>query len=205
MKRSRRTTSKRLAAQTAVLVVTAFLLLIVLVLLLDRPPAPVFEPDMTAPVHIITMVPEPTTEPEPARYPVPLDDNLQDWIITQCGDDIDPALVLAVIAVETAGTWNPEAVGDNGNSIGLMQIYKRYHEARIEKLGVFDLTDPYQNTAVGIDILKELSAGGKDEAWLLMAYNGGAAYADGRWEMADISRYAKKVMMLEEIYHDSLA
>lgn len=218
MKNSGRCTSKyrhvvpvrrrrRLAGGLFGLVVLMIALAVIaLVLIFDRLPVPDVEPtpEHTVPMHIITMEPEETPEPGPVRYPVPLEDELQDWIILQCGEDIDPALVLAVIAVETAGTWNPEAVGDNGNSIGLMQIFEGYHGDRMRKLGVFDLKDPYQNTAVGIDVLRELSAGGRDEAWVLMAYNGGTAYADGRLEMGDISAYARKVLLLKGIYDESI-
>ena len=160
-------------------------------------------------VHVITMEPKETPVPQPApddgsvRYPVPLDDELQQWIITKSEEKgVDPALVLAIIAVETRGTWNPNAVGDNGQSLGLMQIYQTYHTQRCIDLGVFNLFDPYQNIAVGVDILAELSDGGKPAEWVLMAYNGGAVYADKRMENGDISRYARCVMALQNIYSE---
>ena len=102
-----------------------FVLLVVLVLLLDRPPVPEPEPERTVPMHVITMAPEETPEPGPVRYPVPLDDDLQAWIVCQCDGQIDPALVMAVIAVETAGTFDANAVGDGGHSIGLAAVCVR--------------------------------------------------------------------------------
>ena len=166
---------------------------------------------MTPTVHIITMPPEDTEEPEIeqyevwVKYPVPLDDDLQRWIGSLCkGTDIPTPVVMAVIAVETGGTFDPEMVGDNGDSIGLMQINKQWHEEDMARLGVFDLTDPYQNVAVGIDILDRLSVGSdRSIEWVLMAYNGGASYADAMYENSEISRYAQKVISLSECYLES--
>ena len=80
-------------------------------------------------------------------YPVPLDADLQAFIINECSAyDIDPALVMAVIDRESE--FRADAVGDNCNSFGLMQIQKRWHEDRMERLGCDDLMNPYQNVTV---------------------------------------------------------
>ena len=61
-------------------------------------------------------------------YDVPLDRDLQDHIIDTCEEyGIDPAIVIAMIRKESQFT--PGAVGDGGNSLGLMQIQPRYHSA----------------------------------------------------------------------------
>ena len=88
-------------------------------------------------------------------YPVPLDHDLQAHIIRTCHNyEIDPALVMAVIQKES--TFDAAAIGDSGDSAGLMQVQERWHRERMERLGVSDLLDPYQNTLVGIDYLAEL-------------------------------------------------
>lgn len=200
---------KRRKRNLAFLIFEVVLIIILLFVLcwvlawINRPPP---EPDKpSTPIHFITAKPRPSPEPTPKKvYPVPLDDDLQQWIIDQCGEDVDPALVLAIIAVETGGTWDSELIGDNGHSVGLMQIYADYHGDRMKRLGVFDLTDPYQNTAVGIDVLKELMQTGNPLSWVLMAYNGGAKYADGMESLGEVSRYAKSVLILKGIYDESI-
>lgn len=82
---------------------------------------------------------------------------------------ISPKLVKAIIKVESGGDAN--AVGDNGNSIGLMQIQPRYHAQRL-KDGE-SLLDPKVNVRVGCEILSEImdKYGTLDEA--LTVYNAG--------------------------------
>lgn len=129
-------------------------------------------------------------------YDVPLEKELQEYIITEAAaKDIDPALVMAIIGTES--NYNTHAVGDNGNSLGLMQIQKRFHESRMDKLQAVDLLDPYDNVKVGIDILSELLEEGST-TWALMAYNGGRSYADAMVERGCISEYAETVLKLTE-------
>lgn len=82
---------------------------------------------------------------------------------------ISPKLIKAIIKVESNGDAN--AVGDNGNSLGLMQIQPRYHAQRLEEGE--SLLDPKVNVRVGCEILSELMAkyGTLDEA--LTVYNAG--------------------------------
>lgn len=63
-------------------------------------------------------------------------------------------LVVALIEKESGYTF--DKVGDDGNSIGYMQIYEEWHRDRMERLNVTDLKNPYQNVLVGIDYLSEL-------------------------------------------------
>lgn len=120
------------------------------------------------------IIPEVTIVPEPKEavviYPVPLDQELQDYIVkTSIENGVSPCIVFAVI--ETESDYDPAKMGDNGNSFGLMQIYKSVHLERMERLGVTDLLDPYQNVMVGIDYLSELLRQG-DIRWALSFYNG---------------------------------
>ena len=120
--------------------------------------------------------PEVPKEPERTYYDVPLTEDLQDVIIdTAGGRGVDPALVLAVIEKESG--YNPDASGDNGRSQGLMQIWRSFHEKRMEKLGAVNLYDPKDNVLVGIDILAEKLDKYEDAEKALIAYNAGDAGA----------------------------
>lgn len=60
-----------------------------------------------------------------------------------------------------------------------MQINESAQRDRINDLEVTDLYDPYQNVLVGIDYLVYLfETYGDNVHYVLMAYNGGEAYAD---------------------------
>ena len=65
-------------------------------------------------------------------------------------EGVDPALALSIAHVETGGTFNPNAVGDNGNSFGLFQIHRPSHPDY--KGG----TDPEANARYGIRLFKRL-------------------------------------------------
>lgn len=120
-----------------------------------------------------SVTPEPTAPPvEPwMRYPVPLDDELQKYIEIKCAEyGVDAPIVFAMIGVESG--YNPAAVGDNGHSIGLMQIWQDIHTDRMQRLCAADLRDPYQNVLVGIDLLAELMDYGNGLDWALSFYNG---------------------------------
>lgn len=104
------------------------------------------------------------------RSDVPLDGDTQALLHAACEEaGITYELALAVIRQETEFR---NVIGDNGDSIGYMQIQPRWHEERMERLGVTDLTDPYSNFRVGCDFLAELlSKYTLEEA--LTAYNSG--------------------------------
>ena len=82
---------------------------------------------------------------------------------------ISPKLVKAIIEVESGG--NANAVGDDGNSLGLMQIQPRYHAQRLKEGE--SLLDPKVNVRIGCEILSEImdKYGTLDEA--LTVYNAG--------------------------------
>ena len=123
------------------------------------------------------------------RSDVPLDGETQAFLRSACEEaGITYELALAVIRKETDFR---NVVGDNGDSIGYMQIQPRWHEERMERLGVTDLADPYSNFRVGCDFLAELlEKYTLEEA--LTAYNSGKA---GQ------SEYATSVMGYMEEYN----
>lgn len=128
-------------------------------------------------------------------YDVPLASELQLYIANLCEEyHTDPALVIAMIGVESS--YNADAVGDGGDSVGLMQIQSKWHQERMARLGASDLTNPYENVIVGIDYIAEQLAEGQGVEWALMAYNGGVAYANEMTAAGKVSDYATEVMAI---------
>lgn len=141
----------------------------------DKADAAVVLPDET-PVTVLTQ-----HEDVYATFDVPLDYDLQVFIIQTCEElNIDAAVVMAMIFFESS--YQADAIGDGGNSVGLMQIQERWHKERMERLDVTNLLHPYQNVTVGIDFLAELldEYDGNVEM-ALMAYNAGRDGADEYW------------------------
>lgn len=113
----------------------------------------------------------------------------RDYIEIVAADyNICPELIEAVI--ERESSWRPDAV--NGTCIGLMQINPEYHAERMERLGVEDLLEPYDNILVGTDFLAELFREYGDIYAVLMYYNAGY---DGlrAWRAGEYSDYAVEV------------
>lgn len=91
----------------------------------------------------------------------------RDILLATVGTDVSPALVLAVIGIESAG--RKDAVSSAG-AVGLMQLIP----ATAERFGVTDSTDPAQNIKGGVAylswLLKEFD---NDPLMVLAAYNAG--------------------------------
>lgn len=156
----------------------------------------VIEPIVGA--YIIEEEPEQVTEivevVESVEYfDIPLNEDLQDHIYEQCEiTGVDASVVFAIIQQES--NFIIDAVGDEGRALGLMQIHPRWNMERMGKLNCWDLMDPYQNITVGIDIVADLASDGDPIEWVLMAYNGGEAYADRKVAAGEISDYAASVL-----------
>ena len=103
--------------------------------------------------------------------------------------NICPELVEAMI--ERESTWNPKA--QNGDCMGLMQISGRWHKDRMERLGVTDLLDPYDNILVSVDYLAELFGKSEDAGWVLMTYNGDSR-ANTLYKTGKLSAYAEWIL-----------
>lgn len=142
---------------------------------------------------------KPSVTPKPKAeivYPVPLERELQAYIVSESeAKGIDPCIIFAQIAIES--NYQADAIGDNGNSYGLMQIYKAVHLDRMERLGVDDLLDPYQNVTVGIDIMSELLGWNKGLDYALSYYTGmgGADCAYSRLVQERAEQIDEGVMM----------
>ena len=87
-------------------------------------------------------------------------------------NDVDPLLILAVIAVESR--FNPIAESEQG-AVGLMQIVPRFHMDKIGAgvdAGALSFLPPGANIAIGARILKDSIRRGGGEAAGLQLYNG---------------------------------
>lgn len=143
---------------------------------------------VAAPLVAAEAIPVPT-------YDVPLPEPLQLHIINTCMEyDIDPAIVISMIRYES--NYNPKAVGDGGDSIGLMQIQPKWHSKRMEKLGCTDLRDPFQNVTVGVAILAEKMASYDTAGEALTAYSAGDYGAYNHYFSKGIyaNTYAKNIL-----------
>ena len=120
-------------------------------------------------------------EPEIDIYPVNLDADLQRYIIETCEKyTINPSIIIAMCFYESS--FNADAIGDNGEGMGLMGINPRWCWPEMEKLNCPDMRDPYQNVTVGIDIFaQKLAKYDWNTEMALMAYNAGDAGAHRLW------------------------
>lgn len=120
-------------------------------------------------------------EPEIDIYPVDLDADLQRYIIETCEEyTINPSIVIAMCFYESS--FNADAIGDNGEGMGLMGINPRWCWPEMEKLNCPDMRDPYQNVTVGIDIFaQKLAKYDWNTEIALMSYNAGDAGAHRLW------------------------
>ena len=125
-------------------------------------------------------------------YDIPLDEDLQDYILEVCHDyGVNHLIILGMIEKES--TFGPNVIGDNGEAFGLMQVQPKWHQERMDRLGVTDISDPYQNVLVGVDYFAEMLSYDRGIAWALMAYNGGATYANELTDEGVISSYVTDV------------
>ena len=113
------------------------------------------------------------------RDDIPLDYETQACLRAACDESGVPfELALAVIRKES--TYQ-NITGDSGDSIGYMQVQPKWHQERMRRLGVTDLTQPLANFRVGCDYLAELMDKYPTEE-ALTAYNSGkpgkSDYAD---------------------------
>lgn len=147
--------------------------------------------EQTEPAAVSTQAETPETEPPVTLYPVPLDEALQIHIIEQAeANHIDPAIVFAMAGIESG--YDPNAVGDDGNAFGLLQIWPRYHYERMLRLNCTDLINPYHNATVAVDFLAEqMERYNGNIAKALVSYNQGGY--DGT-----VTEYAMKVLELAQ-------
>ncbi len=131
---------------------------------------------------------------------IPLDLEVIDCVYEECEKyDIPVSVVFAIIEKES--NYKADAVGDYGQSFGLMQVLKKYHIDRMKELNCSDLLNPVQNIKVGVHYLAELIErydGNIEKA--LMSYNAGPsrAYTDYFRKGIYSNDYSKAVLKIAE-------
>ena len=191
-----------------------------------QPPALQAEPVLLVAEHDSTYQPvqmtaEPTQEPEPVEEEdenekieaalleqgylheeIPLDFDLQCHLITVCEEyGVPQSVALGVIQAESSFT----ATASNGSCYGYMQINSINSEWLSEKIGVTDLTDPYQNIRSGVFILSDLYAKtsdvntglGKKADKVAKATNGNFAALDADGNLKDSGKKAADFVAAE--------
>ena len=121
---------------------------------------------------------------------------------TEIGEqyNIAPELIIAIIECESSGRWN--VISEYG-AVGLMQVVPECHTDRMERLGVTNIFDPYNNILVGVDYLAYLANRYEDLPTVLMCYNEGEyGTAIERAERLEWSDYAKKIMKRSQILQE---
>lgn len=163
-------------------------------LLPAEPEAVIESTDVEAEFVVVPSIPEEVANLEAVMfYPVLMDQDTQILVIRLCEDyHIEPAVVMAMIHRESK--FQTDAVGDNGESFGLMQVQPKWHYRRMADLGCTDLMNPIENVTVGVDYLAELIERGNGLEWALAAYNAGAS---GAWNGLGFD-YAAEVLANSE-------
>lgn len=130
---------------------------------------------------------EPVQPDEQDRFceDIPLTNEEQGFLQSACEEfEVPYALALGLIEQETDFR---NIICDNGASTGYMQVQKKWHWDRMERLGVTDLSEPNGNFRVGLDYLSELYGKYEDWSLALTVYNMGH-------NPGYITDYAKNVM-----------
>lgn len=185
---------------TVMIICLAFFCFAVTVTILERMPEEpvvvtvVYEPAEIGKPKMQAAMPIPATETAPAgldpmvedtylRDDIPLDYATQAMLYGACLEfRVDYSLALAVIEQETNFT---NVKGDGGNSVGYMQIQKRWWSGLMAEIGAEDLMDPEDNFRTGCAIMRRLldRYGNVEDA--LTAYNAGRPGS---------SKYSREVM-----------
>ena len=122
-----------------------------------------------------------------------LSEELQEYTYYLCQHNgVEFELVMAVMSAESA--FDPEAVSGTGD-YGLMQINEINLPELADKLGITDITDPYQNIRGGVYLLGGYAAKYDNPARVVMAYNMGDYGSSALWE-SDVhtTAYTEKVL-----------
>lgn len=123
------------------------------------------------------------------------------WGILDWEDASLAPLVLAVISVES--DFDETLVGPSGDT-GLMQVVPKWHKARMERLEVDDISDPYQGLLVGVDYLRELVGGYGDYTRALVHYNAGPS-AVATWKIPSSTKtYVTTVLKRRDVIEEFL-
>lgn len=105
-------------------------------------------------------------------------------------------LMLALIEAESSYRWDAES--PDGSCVGYCMIAEKWHQERMERLGVTDIFDPYGNIAVSVDLVEELFHKYGDVNIVLMCYNcGETRTAELLAEGIESTAYSRKIIQRE--------
>lgn len=114
-------------------------------------------------------------------------------------EGVDPALALSIAHIETGGTFDPNALGDNGNSKGLFQIHGPSHP---DYKGGFN---PEANARYGIRLFKSLLDANKGSVnKAVWAYNAGQGNVNRGVLPSSTKDYINKMSVLGPQYRNQL-
>ena len=116
--------------------------------------------------------------------------------------NISYPFMLALIETESGYQWDAESA--DGSCKGYTMINDKWHQERMQKLGVTDIYDPYGNLEVSIDFLSELFCKYHEASTVLMCYNCGESGAGRLLEKGIYcTAYSEKILAREaEISHE---
>lgn len=125
-----------------------------------------------APEMVLLMPEQETAEPAEKLYEIDMPAELQREIAGLCEQyEYADTLIFAIVMTESGG--NPDALGDNGQAVGLMQIQPRWHQEMIEDTGL-DPYVPIENVELGILYLDQcMRENNYDLVRALKQYNSG--------------------------------
>lgn len=131
------------------------------------------------PVIIETYVPEFV-----AYEDVPLPEDMQIFMQQEC-KELDLSYEFALALMETESSFDPDAVGDGGRSVGYMQINQCNWQRMADDYGL-DVSDEKENVAAGLRILRELFDQNTDPYYVILCYkagigNGAKLYEQKKW------------------------
>lgn len=108
-------------------------------------------------------------------------------------NNVAPAFLEGLAYCESG--FNDHAVNKAGTCFGLCQIYKKFHIARMERLGVTDIYDRWGNIAVAADLLGELFEEYEDPGMVLLVYGGaGKATKKKYLETGKLPKWAQRII-----------
>lgn len=154
----------------------------------------IFEPEETTLASLVVSETEAVSEknPETEYLNIPFDCDMQDKIKTISSEyGIEYELVLAIIEVES--NYTVDCIGDNGNSLGLMQIQPRWWGKVMSAIGTSDLLNGVENVETGCAILKCLYLQNNDTRKVLNAYNTGSFDTENGYSSRVLAAYERLV------------
>lgn len=112
-------------------------------------------------------------------------------ICTTAGEEfgICPELLQALVETESSC----KIYAKNGDCCGLAQISTKWHEERMEDLGITNIFDPESNVRLAASYLAELFAENEDIYYVLMRYNMKKSTADTLYDKEQYTEYAIKI------------